>query len=217
MHHLFLGMRPWRKGRRKYTRPPGFEAEVYVLEPDFDDAGADILFCAQAIDAAGAISMHPDGDRRSTILDPVPLCSHVPDGGSRSEFPSPVRIRRELEQHHRWRKEAEERLEAEWEARCKAEWEERCRVSGLPDVPPRPKRPGVAMVREHAVRNWNRFTPSVEMLGEMQLHIPIARGAGRIWRNMVMMNEADESSRSSHWVEVWRGAGYILFNAEGSI
>jgi hypothetical protein len=211
---FFFGFRPWRKGRRRF-RPPGFEPEYYVLDPDFDDDADDLAMITHSIDTYGSVALHHEARRNELVG--VPLCSHVPDGGGGSEFPSLVLMRREIQENQRLRQKAKE-FEA---TQRMAEWEEQCRVAGLPDVPPapeRPERPGVAMVREHVIhRQVNRVTPSVEMLEAMKLYIPIARGAGRVWRNMVMMNEADESHRAAHWVEVWRGSGYVLFNAEGSL
>ena len=205
---IFFGSRSWGKGRR--FRPPDFQREYFVLDPDFDDDANDLAMISHSIDAYGSIAMHTDARRNDWVG--VPLCSHVPDGGGNSEFPSLVLMRREIQENQKRRKEAKE-FEA---TQRMAEWEERCRLAGLPDTPPAPERPGVAMVREHVIRRSSQVTPSMEMLDAMKLHIPIARGAGRIWRNLVMMNEVDEDSRASHWVEVWRGAGYILFDAEMS-
>ena len=192
-----------------------FEGET--VDPDFDDDANDLAMIAHSIDTYGSVALHHEARRNELVG--VPLCSHVPDGGGNSEFPSLALMRREIQENQKLRKEAKE-LEATLRM---AEWEERCRVAGLPDTPPAPERlpepperPGVAMVREHFIRRSSRVTPSMEMLDAMKLHIPIARGAGRIWRNLVMMNEVDEDSRASHWVEVWRGAGYVLFEVERS-
>ena len=192
----------WRRGKKK--KPPFDDPYLFVLDPDFDEDELEDCFALwrHEIATAGAITLHPDGDRRSAADDPVPLCSHVPDGrDADSEFID-LKYRARLAREHLQRK-AEEKAQrkAEREARYQA-------VLVLPEPP--------AEAPRYQVRRpvWDDpGDPMGELLRNMRISDPVVAKMGRVWGNYVMINEIDRTDETiePHWVEVWRGHKMIIF------
>ena len=53
--------------------------EMFLMDQDFDDDTFDLLFLKERIAEGKPIALTPDGDRRNSKDDPVPLHSHVPN------------------------------------------------------------------------------------------------------------------------------------------
>src|SRR6185503_3100396 len=97
------------------------------VDPDFDADDGSIAALVRLVATTGAIALHPDGDRRSGRDDPVPLCSHIPDGTSAAEFPNYDAMKRSmakraLEEEQRMKADANT-AEARRRAREELDWE----------------------------------------------------------------------------------------------
>jgi hypothetical protein len=169
--------------------------DVAGVDEDFDDSWRASEFIGRQIAQGGAVGMHPDGDRSNwrDTLAPVPLVAHDPPGEGELR-------RREREYTNRLYMDAYFRAQ-EVEALAIAEEE--------------------ARIAEHvaaleAERLWLEQDAQAkhrELLRRMKVNVPIQPGSGRIWRDMVMINEADEQrlkAMSNGGKEVWRGRGFII-------
>lgn len=163
----------------------------WTVDPDFDDDGLDLVSLRHEFETHGAVALHPNGNRRNGVDDPVPLCSFVPDGGkSSSEFMSTRLYLKEMQENQRYAMEARKR--------------QRARENGAPiefDFP-------LALA-----------DPMEVVLRNMRLHEPLAKGTGRVWRELVMIHEDDTKNANveNHdikWTEVWRGRGYIIYRRD---
>jgi hypothetical protein len=182
-----------------------------VLDPDFDDDDRCLTLLQHEVTSVGAMPLHPDGDRRSTDIDPVPLCSHVPDGGDSysSEFPD---IRLQLKQAH----EHHAKLAAKEAERKRRSDERRAanRAAGEARIE------NERLVQYEAIVQQRNFpsppTWEQELLRNMRLNEPIRAHCGRVYQDYVMINESDEGEANPEahnvmWTEVLRCRGFIIY------
>jgi hypothetical protein len=57
----------------------------WTIDPDFDDDGLDLVSLRHEFDTHGALALHPNGNRRNGVDDPVPLHTHDHPGLSELE------------------------------------------------------------------------------------------------------------------------------------
>ena len=206
-------LRPWKRGRKR--GPPRDEVKnLYVIDPDFDDDSETdcILQWRHELETTGAIAIHPDGDRRHGRDDPVPLHQRSYIGEVTSEID-----RRGLVIEYDWEKSRnvvvprpppppEPEPEPEPKPKPKSKYKT---VMPLSEDEYQRKRDEIEPLTIPATQGR---PPSEVLLKHMRLDVPIKRGAGRVWREWVMVNESDVVSRQSSWgEEVWRGRGFVLF------
>lgn len=211
--------RGWNRSRRWLRRDDAREIGLFVIDPDFDDDSDDLAVMLQRIRERGCISMHPNGDSRDPMFDPVPLFGYSrepnndigeyarrhpppqysdrrvyvepeviePQRGysySRVIEPLPEPARPTPYEKKRLAEKAAYEAAKEEQRALQAEVERACK----PPVPP----PGY----------FRFFRPDV----------PIRKGDGRVWQDMVMVNEDDSAACHSKWgTELWRGDGFVIY------
>ena len=82
-------------GRHAFPRH-AYHFETEIVDPDFDEewGWGDCALLAHEIETTGTVALHPDGDRRSSDFDPVPLHTRVYNDGTVAELK-----KREWKQH----------------------------------------------------------------------------------------------------------------------
>ena len=191
-----------------------------VIDEEFDDAALDTVAMRHQIQTKGAIALHPDGDRRNSQDDPVPLHSHKPDSADEyGEFFNRRLFARarviEIREHHARMVEDAARYE-------RAQQEYREQHQGEKYQPPRPT-PPVPMYQPPMVfRNVEPVeTQHQMMLRNLRVNDPPPKGIGRMWRQYLMVNEADLSTNPAlvnrPWVEIWRGRGVIVMERDEAL
>lgn len=198
------------KGRRNTGGVFWASHDVWsIVDPDFDDTHADLMWLAQRVRDGKSLTLIPDADSRSADDVPVPLHSHVPNGGSSAEFPSPYLILKEAKA----RREADRAREIEREKRRKEV--ERITTDQVEERKRTPWKPPQWVPKPFDPREYE-WTPEQAMLNNMRLNDPLAPGIARVWQGFVMINEGDtkNATLANHdvpWREVWRGRGKIIY------
>jgi hypothetical protein len=67
-------------GKRRSERVILKVWDFWTLDPDFDDDDTDIIALRHEIETTGVVALHPNGNRRNGVDDPVPLHTHERDG-----------------------------------------------------------------------------------------------------------------------------------------
>jgi hypothetical protein len=187
----------------------GYFFDSQIIDRDFDDDELDLVALRDRITAGKAVALHPDGDRRDTMDDPVPLHSHVPNGGSYAEFPSVYLILKEAKAQ----READRARDIEREKRRKEV--EQITTTQVEERKHKPWKPPQWVPKPFDPREYD-WTPEQAMLNNMRLNDPLAPGIARVWQGYVMINEGDtkNATLANHdvpWREVWRGRGKIIY------
>jgi hypothetical protein len=216
-----------------------FYQDPWVIDQEWDNPDEDdrlVAFYAHEIDTCGAVLVHPDGDRLNPRVDPVPLHSHVPDGGSYAEFVSEAVQRAEWAAYVLRQKDEEAFLKAQEEKRRQYYEAEAARYRESAEAQDRQNELAMARARAMLEPYQQRYqqrptpkpiepprfhhsepldTPEVIMLRNLRINEPLSKGVGRVWMNLVMLNEGDwDNPAFTHqpgWTEIWRGEGYVIF------
>ncbi len=206
-----------RHNHHRHESEVGFDSNV--IDRDFDDVDLDLALMRHQIVMHGAVTLHPDGDRRDGVYDPVPLHSHIPDGG---EFLSKAQVR----ERARWKQKVKEEAE-QWEREHAEETDAWYRVQREREEKWRRDHAREEMLREryrrevsHRPAAWKPPPENKheEMLRNMRVGDPPPKGIGRVWRNYLMISEDDISTNPAledyPWHEVWRGHGMIILKRQ---
>ena len=186
-----------KRRRRPHWNEEGEKAWAFldwynVIDEDFDDAGLDTVRLRHQIQTRGAIALHPDGDRRNSIDDPVPLHSHKPDSADEyGEFFNKRMFARqrvmEINAHHAKLVEDAahyERMQQEY--REKHYGEKHGPPPILRHIEKLPTPPMVFRNIEPTETERHQT-----MLRHLRVNDPPPRGIGRMWRQYLMVNEED--------------------------
>ena len=210
-----------KRRRRPHWNEEGEKAWAFldwynVIDEDFDDAGLDTVRLRHQIQTRGAIALHPDGDRRNSIDDPVPLHSHKPDSADEyGEFFNKRLFARarvmEIRAHHA-------KLVADAARYERVQEEYRQKHLGEKFLPPKP---APVPLYPHSPTWEPPETQHQTMLRHLRVNDPPPKGIGRMWRQYLMVNEDDIKTNPAlvnrPWVEVWRGRGVIVMERDEAL
>lgn len=211
--------RRYRKHARSWNQWAYWD-DAGIVDPDFDDESEHYALLAYEIATSGVVPLHPDGDRRSADDDPVPLCSHVPDGDNNfSEFPSVgLQLRRAQEHYERLAAEQAEqdRKDKDREAaRILAAERELVRTENERLARQEQRHQERLAALEYHYPTVPVLTEEEEVMLNMRLNEPVRAHCGRVWRNYVMINESDEGNANPEstveWTEFLRCRGFIIY------
>jgi hypothetical protein len=185
------------------------ESLTVTIDPDFDDEWGDCVLLTHEVATTGVIELHPNDNRLD--YDPVPLHTRVYGDGTVAEL-----------KKREWKKHLEDLKQRAKEA-------EEAAVRFGPTL-------GVEMVKVEEPDEFGALrltTPVAEptpirppdpppvdpdqlMIFHMRLGDPIKSRQGRIWQDLVMINESDLDYWRKDYArrqlpEVWRGRGYVIF------
>jgi hypothetical protein len=197
-----------------------------VIDPDFDDDNDDLGTMLQRIRTTGCVSTHPNADSLSADFDPVPLhgLSRESTGGGEYERRHPPPEPRVYEPPKEYinartieplpepkRPTPFEKLRAAQKAAAIAEKEAEHKRTLQARDDAKAERAQSEMAAE--VERACRIPPGYYRF--MRPDVPIRKGDGRVWQNMVMVNEEDSAACQHKWgSELWRGDGFVIFRME---
>lgn len=213
--------------------------DPWLIEPDWDDNDSDLVvaYYTHAVGTVGHVGLHPDGQTHDDFG--VPLIAHEPDVTDATKEYETVEMLARKELHRKAMAELELKKEAERKAQREEELREAYRKplneafkppEGYPRraqpviTAPAPRRFYAALdlpeeqlrrQQQFAIRSAPEITKEEQMLRDLKIDTALFPGTGRVFANLVLLNEADSTNPAfmqAGWKEVWRGRGLVIYS-----